>query len=63
MGKEKDVKEAPKKKTGWGVTLLLVNEEQPPKKVLVKGEETLDLHGALAKILNELEKINEALLS
>ena len=59
---EKEVK-APKKKVEWSVTLLLVNEEQPPKKVLVKGEETLDLHGAMAKILNELEKLNEAMLS
>ena len=61
---EKDEKKekAPKKKE-WGVTLLLVNEEQPPKKVLVKGEETLDLYGAIAKILNELEKLNEAMLS
>ena len=51
------------KKELWVVNLVVVNEDQPPKKVFVKGEETLDLYAAIAKLLNEQEIIKKALLS
>ena len=61
---EKEVKTPkPKEKVEWKVNLVIVDEEQPPKKVLVKGEETLDLYAALAKSLNNQEHIMEALLN
>ena len=63
MTKEKEEVKAPKKKEEWEVNLVITDEEKPPKKVLVKGEETLDLYAATAQILNELEKLNEAMLS
>ena len=64
MGKEKDEVKAPKAaKEEWVVNLLIADEDQPPKKYITKGKESLSEHAALAKILNELEKINEALLS
>ncbi len=59
---EKEVK-TPKAKDEWKVQLIVVDENQPPKKYIIKGEETLDIPAALAKILNELEKLNEAMLS
>ncbi len=59
---EEEEEEKPKKKIGWDVRLVITNENEPPKKVLVKGEETLDDWGFRAKVLNELEKINKALL-
>ena len=62
MAEKKEVK-APKVKDEWKVNLLVTDEEKPPKKYIVKGEESLNIHAALAKILNKLEKINEALLS
>ncbi len=58
---DKEVKPQ-KAKDEWKVNLVVVDENQPPKKYIVKGEETLDESAALAKILNELEKLNEALL-
>ena len=51
------------KKELWEVQLVITNEEQPPKRVLVKGTETLDLYAALAKILNEMETLAEGMLS
>lgn len=62
VAKKEEVK-APKEKDEWKVNLVITNEEQPPKKVLVRGEETLDLYAALAKSLNNDERIMEALLS
>ncbi|KKN11190.1 hypothetical protein LCGC14_1028940 [marine sediment metagenome] len=59
MGKD----EVKAKKDEWKVSLVVVNEDTPPKKYLIKGDETLDQSGAIAKILNELEKLNEAMLS
>ncbi len=59
---DKEVKPQ-KAKDEWKVNLVVVDENQPPKKYIVKGEETLDESAALAKILNELEKLNEAMLS
>ncbi len=50
-----------KVKSKWEVQLVITNEEQPPKKVFVKGEETLDLYAAIAKLLNELEILKETL--
>ncbi len=52
-----------KKKELWGVKLVIIDENQPPKKFLIKGEETLDLYAAIAKLLNELETIKTALTS
>lgn len=63
MGEKKDEKEVKKVKDEWKVNLIIVDEDKPPKKYLVKGDETLDETAALAKILNELEKLNEAMLS
>ncbi len=64
MAKDNDgVKPTPKQKDEWKVSLLITDEEKPPKKYLAKGDKTLDEMGALAKILNELEKLNEAMLS
>lgn len=59
---EKEVK-APKEKDEWKVQLAILDEDKPPKKYLGKGDKTLDELAALAKILNELEKLNEAMLS
>jgi len=53
-------KDETKKEKKWEVSLVITNEEQPPKKVFVKGEETLDLYAATAKLLNELEDIKSA---
>ncbi len=61
--KEETEGEEPKKKEEWEVQLVITNEEQPPKKVLVKEKETLDLYAAIAKLLNGQEKMKEALLS
>ena len=55
--------EQPKKKAKWEVTFLMTTEEQPPKKVLVKGEDTLDLHAAIAKLLNQQDILVEGMLS
>ena len=52
-----------KKKEVWKVILTVTDEETLPKKVFVKGEETLDLYTAIAKLLNELETIKTALTS
>lgn len=57
MAKDKEEKKVEKK---WKIQLVITNEEQPPKKVFVKGEETLDLYAAIAKLLNELEDIKSA---
>ncbi len=62
MVEKKEVK-APKEKDEWKVNLLITDEEKPPKKYIVKGDKSLDIYAALAKILNELEKLNEAMLS
>lgn len=62
-GEEEETEETPKKKKEWEVNLVITNEEKPPKKVLVKGEETLDLYAAMAKLLNEVEHIEEVTLS
>lgn len=59
---EKEVK-APKEKDEWKVQLVILDEDKPPKKYLGKGDKTLDELAALAKILNELEKLKEAMLS
>ncbi len=53
----------PKVKDEWKKIVLVIDEDKPPKKYLVKGDETLDELAALAKILNELEKLKEAMLS
>lgn len=64
MEKEEKVnKPAPKAKDEWEVQLAIIDEEKPPKKYLAKGDKTLDELAALAKILNELEKLKEAMLS
>lgn len=55
--------EEKKKEKKWEVQLVVVNEDQPPKKVFIKGEETLDLYAAIAKILNELEDIKSAVVN
>ena len=63
---EKEEVKAPKipdEKDEWKVNLVIVDEEQPPKKYAVKGKETLDEWGVRVKTLNELEKIKEGLLS
>ena len=62
MVEKKEVK-APKEKEEWVVNLVITDEEKPPKKYITKGEESLSEHAALAKILNELEKLNEGMLS
>ena len=59
---EGEEEEKPKKKELWEVKLIVIDENQPPKKVLTKGEETLDEWGYRAKVLNKLEKIEKALL-
>lgn len=59
MAKDKEEKEV--KKELWTVSLVITNEEQPPKKVFVKGDETLDLYGAIAKLLNEQEVVKKAI--
>lgn len=51
------------KKELWEVKLVIIDEDKPPKKYLTKGEETLDLYAAIAKLLNEQEIIKKALLS
>lgn len=61
--KEEQEEEETPKKAGWEVKLVVIDENQPPKKVLVKGEKTLDNWAALAEILNELEQIRKALLN
>ena len=61
---QEEEEETPKKKKiGWEVGLMLLRENEPPKKVLKKGEETLDEWEVKAEILNKLEKIETALLS
>lgn len=60
MAEKKEVK---KGKDEWKKATVVIDEDKPPKKYIAKGEEVLDLYGALAKILNELEKLNEAMLS
>jgi len=60
MVEKKDKKE-PKKE--WKVNLVITDEEKPPRKVLVKGEETLDLYAAMAELLNRVEHIEEVMLS
>ncbi len=52
----------PKTKEEWKKVVLAINEDELPKKYINKGDETLDQYAALAKILNELEKLNETLL-
>ncbi len=64
MAKDDTVeKPTPKVKDEWKVQLVIIDEEKPPMKYLSKGDKTLDELAALAKILNELEKLNEAMLS
>ncbi len=58
----KDEKKEVKVKEEWKVSLLITDEDKPPKKYIVKGDKSLDIYAALAKILNELEKLNEAVL-
>jgi len=53
--------EEKKKQEGWVVGLQLISEEQPPAKVFQKGEETTDLYGAVAKIMNDLEELKKLL--
>lgn len=60
---DEEQEEQPKKKEVWKVGLVITDEEKPPKKVLQKGERTLDNWAAQAEILNELEQIRKALLS
>jgi len=61
--KEEGKPEEKKKKELWAVQLVITNEEQPPKKVFTKGEETLDLYAAIAKLLNQQEILVEGMLS
>ncbi len=64
MAKDDKVdKLTPKVKDEWKKIVLVIDEDKLPKKYLVKGDKTLDELAALAKILNELEKLNEAMLS
>ena len=54
----------PKKKVEtWEVRLVVIDENQPPKKVIVnnKTEETLDLYVAIAKILNKLDELGDVI--
>ncbi len=52
-----------KVKDEWKVGLVITDEEKPPKKVFQKGEESLDLYAATAKILNKLEVLEQGMLS
>ncbi len=63
MPKDEKKEVKAKVKDEWKVSLVIVDENKPPKKYLIKGDITLDESAALARILNGLEKINEALLS
>jgi len=54
MAEEKQTK---KKAEGWVVGLQIVDENQPPVKLLQKGEETVDLYGAIAKLLNDVDDL------
>ncbi len=63
MQKKDEELETQKKKKEWIVNLVITNEEKPPKKVLVKGEETLDEWGYRAKNLNNQEELLKALLN
>ena len=61
---QEEQEETPKKKKDkWEVRLVITNEDQPPNKVLVKGEESLDDWGYKAKVLNNQEELLKALLS
>ena len=62
MAKEKE-EQKDKKENKWEVRLVITNEEQPPKKVFVKGEKTSDLYAMIADIRNEMDTIKETLLS
>ena len=59
MPEEKEVEV----KDEWKVQLVIVDEEKPPKKYLVKGKETLDEWAYRAKNLNKQENLLKALLS
>ena len=52
-------KEVKKEKEEWVVGLTIVDENQPPLKVFQKKgtEETLDMHGMLATIKNDLDEL------
>ena len=63
MGKDEEKASKKTAKDEWKVQLITVDKEHLPKEYLMKGDKILGELGALAKILNELEKINEALLS
>lgn len=61
---EEEVKAKPQeKKEKWGVSLVVVDERTLPQKVVVNGKtgETLDMHMALAEILNNQEKLKKLL--
>ena len=62
MVEKKEVK-VTKEKDEWKVNLVVVDENKPPKKVLIKGDETLDMYAALAKLLNNQELLLEGMLS
>ena len=59
----KEEKKETEKKDKWEVRLVITNEEQPPKKVFVKGEETSDLYGMIADLKNDIETMKKALLT
>lgn len=62
MAKEKEEKN--KKEVKWDVRLAIINETQPPQKVISNNEtdETLDVHEAIARLLNDNEEIKKGIL-
>lgn len=50
-----------KEQEKWNVQLAIINELQPPQRVLSDGETTLDMYEALALILNNQEKLKKLL--
>lgn len=62
---EEETKEAPKKKKEeWEVRLVIVEEDKIPQKVLINTitGETLDMYGAVARLLNDNKKLKEGIL-
>ena len=60
MAKE-DKEEKEESKETWGVQLAIVNELQPPQRVITDGETTMDMYEALALCLNNQEKLKKLL--
>ena len=60
-------KEEPKvEQERWGVQLAIIDENTPPKRIIVdtqatEEEQQYDLHAAIAKILNNQERLMKLL--